>query len=160
MQRLGRLAFLGWVLGITGCDHATKQWIVHRSVEGQSWDIVRGLLQFRHTLNTDTAFSLLGAYVPLGVRLLMLRILAWVGVVALSVFVTVRWKRMGLQQRFALALVLGGALGNAVDRLIWGHVVDFIRVPYWPVFNVADIAITVGAGLLLLLGRRAVASER
>ncbi|HEY7672562.1 MAG TPA: signal peptidase II [Gammaproteobacteria bacterium] len=54
----------------------------------------------------------------------------------------------------ALALVLGGALGNAIDRALWGHVVDFIRVHYgdwsFPAFNVADSAITVGAALVIL----------
>lgn len=53
-----------------------------------------------------------------------------------------------------LALVLGGALGNVIDRVLWGHVIDFIRVHYagwyFPAFNVADSAITVGAALLIL----------
>jgi signal peptidase II len=53
-----------------------------------------------------------------------------------------------------LALVMGGALGNVIDRALWGHVVDFIRVHwqqwYFPAFNVADSAITIGAGLLIL----------
>jgi signal peptidase II len=54
----------------------------------------------------------------------------------------------------ALSLVLGGALGNAIDRALWGHVVDFIRVHYegwyFPAFNVADSAITIGAALVIL----------
>jgi signal peptidase II len=54
----------------------------------------------------------------------------------------------------ALALIMGGALGNVIDRVLWGHVVDFIRVHYrdwyFPAFNVADSAITVGAALLIL----------
>ena len=53
-----------------------------------------------------------------------------------------------------LSLVLGGALGNVIDRVVWGHVIDFIRVHYeqwyFPAFNVADSAITVGAALLIL----------
>ena len=53
-----------------------------------------------------------------------------------------------------LCLVLGGALGNVIDRVLWGHVIDFIRVHYedwyFPAFNVADSAITIGAGLLIL----------
>jgi signal peptidase II len=53
-----------------------------------------------------------------------------------------------------LALVLGGALGNAIDRALWGHVVDFIRVHYgdwyFPAFNIADSAITIGAALVIL----------
>jgi signal peptidase II len=54
----------------------------------------------------------------------------------------------------ALALILGGALGNLIDRVMYGYVIDFIDLYYggwhWPVFNVADSAITVGAGLLIL----------
>lgn len=54
----------------------------------------------------------------------------------------------------ALSLILGGALGNLIDRVVYGYVIDFIDLYYgdwhWPVFNVADSAITVGAGLLIL----------
>jgi signal peptidase II len=51
--------------------------------------------------------------------------------------------------RLGLALIVGGALGNAYDRGIRGSVIDFIQVPHWPVFNVADSAITVGVVLLI-----------
>ncbi|NJN46248.1 MAG: lipoprotein signal peptidase [Candidatus Competibacteraceae bacterium] len=67
----------------------------------------------------------------------------------------------------ALALVLGGAVGNLIDRLLYGHVIDFIQVYYdrwyWPAFNVADSAITIGAFLLILdhfLEQRAVQPAR
>ena len=54
----------------------------------------------------------------------------------------------------AFALIIGGAIGNLIDRLVYGHVIDFIDVYYktwhWPTFNIADSAITLGAGLLLL----------
>jgi signal peptidase II len=56
------------------------------------------------------------------------------------------------------ALVVGGAIANAYDRGVQGSVIDFIQIPHWPVFNLADSAITVGVGLLLLgafLNRRA-----
>jgi len=66
-------------------------------------------------------------------------------------------RRMGTKDRFlavALALILGGAIGNLIDRLLYGHVVDFVDVYYgawhWPAFNVADSAITVGAVLIVL----------
>ena len=53
-----------------------------------------------------------------------------------------------------LSFILGGALGNVIDRVLWGHVIDFIRVHYeqyyFPAFNVADTAITIGAALLIL----------
>ena len=59
----------------------------------------------------------------------------------------------------AWALVLGGALGNLIDRILYGYVIDFLDVYYgewhWPAFNVADSAITVGVGMLLLDSFRA-----
>ena len=67
----------------------------------------------------------------------------------------------------ALALILGGAAGNLIDRVLYGHVIDFIDLYYgtwhWPTFNIADSAITLGAVLLILdalLGRRAAATKR
>jgi signal peptidase II len=58
----------------------------------------------------------------------------------------------------ALALILGGAIGNVIDRILYGHVIDFLDVYvgnwHWPAFNVADAAITVGAGMLIFDGMR------
>ncbi len=74
-----------------------------------------------------------------------------------SVILLVWLSRLKAHERhaaLALALILGGAVGNLVDRVLYGYVIDFIDVYYgswhWPTFNVADSAITVGAGLLLL----------
>ena len=77
------------------------------------------------------------------------------GIVA-AVFIVWMLKKHGGQRLFgwALALILGGALGNVIDRLLHGHVIDFVQVhwgrAYFPAFNVADSAITVGAVLLIL----------
>ena len=77
------------------------------------------------------------------------------GIVA-ALFIVWMLSRHGAQRLFAcaLALILGGAIGNVIDRLLHGHVVDFIQVhygsAYFPSFNVADSAITVGAALLIL----------
>jgi signal peptidase II len=72
-----------------------------------------------------------------------------------------RLPREQVRMALALALILGGAAGNLVDRLLYGHVIDFIDLYYkawhWPTFNIADSAITLGAALLLLdafMGRR------
>jgi len=76
--------------------------------------------------------------------------------VAAAAFIVWMLSRHGGQRMFgwALALILGGALGNVIDRLVHGHVVDFIQVHwqqhYFPSFNVADSAITIGAMLLIL----------
>jgi len=101
--------------------------------------------------NTGAAFSFLGdasgwqRWFFVGLALLV------------SVVLLVWLQRLKASERrtaLALALILGGAVGNLVDRVIYGHVIDFIDVYYgswhWPIFNVADSAITIGAGLLLL----------
>jgi signal peptidase II len=76
--------------------------------------------------------------------------------IAAALFIVWMLSRHGAQKLFAtaLALILGGAIGNVIDRLLHGHVVDFIQVhyarSYFPAFNIADSAITVGAILLIL----------
>lgn len=73
-----------------------------------------------------------------------------------SLFIVYLLARHGTQKLFslALALILGGAVGNVIDRLVHGHVIDFIdlhwRGWHWPAFNIADSAIVCGAGLLIL----------
>jgi len=78
---------------------------------------------------------------------------------AFTISLAIIWWLKGLQRRekrlaIALALILGGAVGNLIDRLLYGHVVDFLDVYYadwhWPAFNIADAAISVGAVLMVL----------
>jgi len=84
----------------------------------------------------------------------------FVGLGLVAAVVMVIWlTRLPRRERLggaAVALILGGALGNVIDRVIYGHVIDFIDVYYgrwhWPAFNLADSAITVGVGLLILDG--------
>jgi len=105
--------------------------------------VIPGVLAFTHVHNRGIAFSLLGG-VPVAVPAL----------IALTLLVVLfynraRWARRPLAPS-ALALISGGALGNLLDRLRVGAVVDFIDVHVWPVFNLADVAVTAGAGLLIL----------
>jgi len=113
-----------------------------------------GLLPFfnlRLAYNTGAAFSFLGnaggwqRWFFAGISVLVISVLVvWMR----------RLKPEQWQLSAAFALIIGGALGNLIDRLGYGHVIDFIDVYYktwhWPTFNIADSAITVGAGLLLL----------
>jgi len=118
--------------------------------------VIDGLLEFRYAENCGAAFSMLRT-APRWVRV------AVFGFAALAACVGLSWMffRGGGGPLFAagVPLILSGALGNLVDRVRHGYVVDFILVHVtdtydWPVFNVADIAIAVGAGLMLLDGRR------
>jgi signal peptidase II len=113
-----------------------------------------GLLPFfnlRLAYNTGAAFSFLGnaggwqRWFFAGISVLVISVLVvWMR----------RLKPEQWQLSVAFALIIGGALGNLIDRLVYGHVIDFIDVYYktwhWPTFNIADSAITLGAGLLLL----------
>jgi signal peptidase II len=145
--------------GIVGCDHGTKhlaeQWLTGRRMV----DVIPGVLDLRLTPNHDTAFSLLGSHLADPARRIL--ILALVGAIILGTLVLAarRWQQASTLERVAFLTLLGGAFGNFWERLLRGYVVDFIHLAYWPVFNVADLAICVGAGLLLLASRRKVLSS-
>jgi signal peptidase II len=122
------------------------------------------VLAIRKAYNSGAAFSFLGD--ASGWQRWFFIILA----IAVIVLLVTWLRRLPAGQKWtalALALILGGAAGNLVDRIAYGHVVDFIDVYYgswhWPTFNVADSAITVGALLLLIeafTGRHGEASTR
>jgi len=151
---------LGTMASIVALDQVTKL-IVRRTLPlGDSRSIIPEFLDLTHVHNTGAAFGLLNAadfpYKPA----VMIGIAA-VALVAIAAYAT----QLGFHERmarFGLALILGGAFGNLIDRAVAGYVVDFVDV-YWGAthfwaFNVADSAITIGAILVLLdmigIGRR------
>jgi signal peptidase II len=133
-------------------DQLTKHWALNALDDDHVIDVI-GSLRFNLAFNKGMAFSSgdwLGPVIPF---------LA-IGVAA---FLLVSVKRSGASRWFATAvgLVIGGSVGNVVDRLFrndgWfdGAVVDFIDLQWWPIFNVADIGIVLGGGILLVLTLRA-----
>ena len=140
--------WLGIALAVIVFDHLTKFW-VSSALDYQEAIPVLPFFSLVLVHNTGAAFSFLadaGGW--------QRWFFVAVGVVA-TVVITRLLKRHAHEPRmaFALALVLGGALGNVIDRVVLGHVVDFLYFHYksfaWPAFNVADSAITVGAALLI-----------
>jgi len=85
--------------------------------------------------------------VPERVRAPFLVVTGAAGVIGLLGFLLLRRGGLGFA-RVALLLITAGAVGNYLDRIVRGYVVDFVHVPYWPTFNVADAYVTVGAVLL------------
>lgn len=138
---------LFWVVAalVLGLDRATKQAVLAWLPFGHpSVDVIPGVLQFTHVRNPGTAFGLLQGTGP------MLGLLA----VVAAVFIVGYWLRLQRQGRtrgpwlaVGLAMPLGGAIGNLIDRMVYGQVIDFIDFGWWPVFNVADIGITCGAAM-------------
>src|SRR3954469_7548764 len=141
-----RVALLTALTLLVGCDHATK-FVAKAELGGHApRSLIDGLLRLRYTENTDVAFNLLRA-VPERVRAPLLTIMGAAAIVALLGFLLLRRSQLGFA-RIALLLMTAGALGNVLDRVFRGYVVDFVQVPHWPVFNVADIYVTAGAILL------------
>jgi signal peptidase II len=147
VRALRPLALLGGLTALVGCDHVTKA-VAKAELEGHGPQALLGsVLELRYTENRDVGFSLL-SFIPERVRFPLLLAIG-AGALAVLVVVLFRRKHQPLVQ-VALALILGGALGNYLDRAARGYVVDFIHAAHWPVFNVADIWVTMG-GLALLL---------
>ena len=136
---------------IVAADQLTKAMILSRFAPGERLEVT-GFLNLVLAFNKGAAFSLL-AQAP-GWQTPLLVAIALAAAAILSALIV-----RNLHKRLlctGLALVLGGALGNLVDRLRLGHVVDFIDLHaagwHWPAFNVADSGITVGAAILILEG--------
>jgi signal peptidase II len=130
-------------------DRLTKNAIVHRIRPGYSIPIIPGVFRLSHVLNTGAAFSLMENWPPNAVRLGLIGFSVFA---ALIVFILLwRTGRAITLTSVALALILGGALGNLYDRIRFHHVVDFLAVRIyhynWPDFNVADSCIVIGACL-------------
>jgi signal peptidase II len=150
MHALRRWALvLAGVVTLVGCDHATK-YAAKAELEGQPPRVlIASVLDLRYTENTDVAFSLL-RWIPEGVRAPLLVVFGAVATVALIVLLrrSTTWLA-----RAGVAFLLAGALGNYLDRLFRGYVVDFIHVHHWPVFNVADICVAIGIALFYWTSR-------
>jgi signal peptidase II len=146
--KIGYLAITGGVFMI---DQVTKAWAVRRLRFGEDIPVIPGLLNFAYAQNTGVAFSMFDDHGDTG-RWGLSAVAMVAGVLVLYFF----WKTPRSDDRIlgALALLLAGIIGNVTDRLRLGFVVDFIDVQFgtwhYPTFNVADIAIVAGAGLLIL----------
>jgi signal peptidase II len=147
-----RLYHLLIALGIFTLDQITKAMVEANVPLHEPLTVIPGFMNLTHVKNRGAAFGIFADAPSQG----KLMLVVFLSVLALGVVVTLLWrnhpgaKRTGL----GLALILGGAVGNLFDRLVHGSVVDFaefyVRNYHFPAFNVADSAIVIGAGLLLL----------
>jgi signal peptidase II len=156
-----RLAYLLVLLAVVGTDQATKQLVRTRLDLHEYRPLVTGVLSLSHVRNRGAAFGILSD-ADLPYQSALFAILSVVALAAIAAYAS-RLPATARLPQVALALILGGAIGNLVDRLRDGFVTDFIHVYWkqhvWPDFNVADSAISVGVALLLLDMLRAPAPE-
>ncbi len=170
-QRMGRMAvFLAIFALTTGFDQGSKQWartlpvspagcdipadlLAHRCA-GVPVPVIEGRWDWELAMNPGAAFSsTIGSFGGGAGTQIVLSILAMLALVGIGV-VAARTAPEQRLQRFALAMIGGGALGNLIDRLRDGAVTDFVRWRWnehaWPIFNVADAALVIGAVLLVV----------
>jgi signal peptidase II len=135
---------------IVPADQLTKVYIDDTMELYQSFTVIENFFNISYVHNTGAAFGLLADH-PARVAVLL-----GIAAVACSIIAALLWRlpQQLVMQRLGLSLVFSGAVGNLIDRIRLGVVIDFIDVHWyqhhWPAFNVADSAITVGVTLLLL----------
>lgn len=131
-----------------GADQLTKVWASHSLADQQPRELIGTVLQLRLTHNPGAAFSI-------GTNATWLLTIIAVVVIAVTIY-SARQLR-SKPWACALGLLIGGALGNLTDRFFRspgggrGHVVDFLELPHWPIFNVADMCVVSAACLIALL---------
>src|SRR6266540_3004557 len=147
-----RLRYVLVMATVLVVDQLVK-WLVVRSLELHDYrSLVDGVLSLSHVRNRGAAFGILSD-ADLPYQAMLFSALSLAALLAIAVYA---WRLPATARlpQFALALILGGAFGNLVDRIRLGYVVDFVHVYWrdhqWPDFNAADSAITIGVTLLVL----------
>ena len=146
----------GWlvfvIVLVLGADQAAKHAIEKYTTMDYFHVVIPGLLNLIHTHNPGVAFSMFANAHSPAVRFLL--VLFSVGVIVFLFWLLAAERAGGKMGQIGMALIIGGAVGNVVDRLTQRGVTDFIDLHlgsyHWPTFNVADSAIVVGAALVLL----------
>ncbi len=149
----GKLVPFAGIAALTvALDQAAKAWVQHAFRLYESRPVIDGFFHLTYVRNPGAAFGILssqgsGFRQPFFLAVTLVA-LAVIGVILVRLPRDRRWPLVGL------GLVSGGAVGNLIDRLRWGEVVDFLdvfwRQYHWPAFNLADSAITLGVAILVL----------
>ena len=137
------LLLLGCAVFVLGADQIIKYLVVQSLQNGRSIEIAHGLVRLDFTRNTGAAFGMFqsGGWLFAAVAAIV------------SAGILIFFHRIAESSplvRAGLGLILGGAIGNLADRIRLGYVVDYVDLRWWYVFNLADSAIVIGAGLLVL----------
>jgi signal peptidase II len=133
-------------------DQITKRLVASTMELHDSREIVTGVVSLTHVRNRGAAFGFLSnadlPYQSILFSILSVVALGAIAAYALKLPIGQKWPQV------ALALIMGGAIGNLIDRVAYGYVIDFVdvywRAHHWPAFNVADSCISIGVGMLIL----------
>ena len=149
---LYRGAYLAASLAVLFLDQWTKGIVTRAFDVHQSRPVIEGLFDITYVRNSGAAFGLF-ASVDSSIKAIVLNSVAILVFIVVSAY-ALRSSHTSVRLQIGFALILGGAVGNLLDRVRFGYVVDFLDFfvsgHHWPAFNVADSAICVGVGLLFL----------
>ncbi len=129
-------------LSVIILDQFTKLLVVRELLLNQSVPLIKGIFHITLVHNRGAAFGILKNQVPLFI------FVSVVAIILIYFALRDRQRKGHFFYNLSLAFILAGALGNLIDRLRFGYVIDFLDLRVWPVFNVADSAITIGAVFL------------
>jgi signal peptidase II len=140
------IIFLSGVVGVVLVDRFSKIFFSRLLDLNESIILIKNFMYFTLVHNTGIAFGLLKdcGYVFIIIPLVL------TGLLIYNVYYYRNSDQLSRTYIIAFSLILGGAVGNLIDRIMLGYVVDFIDFRVWPVFNIADSAITIGAAIILL----------
>ncbi|MCX5854476.1 MAG: signal peptidase II [Deltaproteobacteria bacterium] len=133
-------------------DVVTKAYIASTMFLHESFTVIEGFFNITYIRNPGAAFGFLAGASP-GIRITFF-LFVTIAVMVMILYYIIKSDMVDLLETFSLSLILSGALGNMIDRVRFGEVIDFIDVyiesHHWPAFNVADSAISVGAVMIVL----------
>ena len=142
---------LTWIMIVStvvliGIDQITKIWATSALANGRVISVIDGVFEFAFAKNTGVAFSMLE-----GKRWIFIPVTILIGVVILTMMLRSPLRRYRLFN-ITCVLILSGVIGNLIDRMVYGYVVDFLHATFidFPIFNVADCFVVIGAGLLFV----------
>ena len=139
------LIFLSGILGVFGIDRITKIFFSGLMAVNESVVVIKHVLHFSLVHNTGIAF---GLFKDSGLIFILIPLIL-TGLLVYNIYYFRHTENLSRMYIIAFSLILGGAIGNLYDRIVFGYVIDFIDFRIWPVFNIADSAITIGAALML-----------
>ena len=145
-SRTDILIFLAGVCGIVLVDRFSKIFFSGLLELNESLALIKNIFHFTLVHNTGIAF---GLFKDRGMVFVLIP-LVLTGLLIYNIYYYRHSEHLSRTYIAAFALILGGAIGNLIDRIAFGYVIDFIDFRVWPVFNVADSAITIGAAVILL----------
>ena len=136
--------FLVTAILVLVADQITKNLVIERVPENSSIEIIRGFLYITHVKNSGAAFGMFQGYTNI---LAIISMVAIVLIIILKVILKLDFAFYNV----SLGFILGGAIGNLIDRYLMGEVTDFINLRFIPVFNIADSSLIIGFCLIIIL---------